>query len=78
MIPEPLQRTGPWLVMWWQWLALPVLAALALVAGRVVGGATTRILHGLLRRTPSLWDERLLQKIAPGCSGARSTCGAST
>lgn len=64
-IPERLQRTGPWAVMWWQWLALPVLAALALVAGRVVGGATTTILHRLLRRTPSLWDERLLRKIAP-------------
>ncbi len=65
VIPERLQRTGPWAVMWWQWLALPVLAALALVAGRGVGGATTRILHRLLRRTPSLWDERLLKKIAP-------------
>ena len=45
-IPERLQRTGPWAVMWWQWLALPVLAALALVAGRVVGGVTTRSCTG--------------------------------
>jgi MscS family membrane protein len=64
-IPEPLQRTGPWAVMWWQWLALPVLAALSLVVGRVVGGVTTRLLHRILRRTPSLWDERLLRRIAP-------------
>jgi MscS family membrane protein len=64
-IPERLQRTGPWAVMWWQWLALPVLAAMALVVGRVVGGATTRLLHRILRRTPSIWDERLLKKVAP-------------
>ena len=34
--------TGRWDVMWWQWLALPLLAALALVAGRVFGSVTTR------------------------------------
>ena len=64
-IPQPLQRTGPWAVMWWQWLALPVLAALSLVVGRVVGGVTTRLLHRIFRRTPSIWDERLLKRIAP-------------
>ena len=64
-IPQPLQRTGPWAVMWWQWLALPVLAAIALVVGRVVGGVTTRLLHRIFRRTPSIWDERLLKRIAP-------------
>jgi MscS family membrane protein len=64
-IPQPLQRTGPWGVMWWQWLALPVLAAIALVVGRVVGGVTTRLLHRIFRRTPSIWDERLLRRIAP-------------
>jgi MscS family membrane protein len=64
-IPQRLQRTGPWGVTWWQWLALPLLAALSLVVGRVVGGVTTRLLHRILRRTPSLWDERLLRRIAP-------------
>jgi MscS family membrane protein len=64
-LPERLQRTGPWGVMWWQWLALPVLAAVALVVGRVVGGATTRLLHRIFRRTPSIWDERLLKQIGP-------------
>jgi MscS family membrane protein len=64
-IPQPLQRTGPSGVMWWQWLALPALAAIALVVGRVVGGVSTRLLHRIFRRTPSIWDERLLRRIAP-------------
>ena len=64
-VPQPLQRRGPLGVMWWQWLALPVLAALALVAGRVVGGTTTRLLHRLFRRAPTHWDERLLLQSAP-------------
>ena len=51
--------------MWWQWLALPLLAALALVAGRLFGSVTTRVLHRLFRRTPTQWDERLLRQTSP-------------
>jgi MscS family membrane protein len=64
-VPQRLQRHGPWNVMWWQWLALPVLAALALAAGRVFGSVTTRVLHRVFRRTPTQWDERLLKRTAP-------------
>jgi MscS family membrane protein len=64
-LPQGLQRRGPWGVTFWQWLALPLLAGVALGAGRFVGGATTRLLHGVLRRTPNAWDERLLRQIAP-------------
>ena len=64
-LPQGLQRRGPWGVLFWQWLALPLLAGVALAAGRFVGGATTRLLHGVLRRTPNTWDERLLRQISP-------------
>jgi MscS family membrane protein len=64
-LPEWLQRHGPWGVTWWQWLALPALAALAFAAGRVLAGVTTRLLHRLFRRTPTQWDERLLAETAP-------------
>ena len=64
-VPQSLQRTGPWGIMWWQWLALPALAALALAAGRVVGGITTSLFQRLFRHTPTRWDERLLVQIAP-------------
>ena len=69
LVPQRLQRYGPLDVMWWQWLALPLLAALALVAGRSFGSVTTRVLHRLFRRTPTQWDG--------GCSSGprrRSRC----
>jgi MscS family membrane protein len=65
LVPQRLQRYGPWDVMWWQWLALPLLAALALAAGRVFGSVTARLLHRLFRRTPTQWDERLLARTSP-------------
>src|SRR5262245_34242623 len=64
-LPQGLQRRGPWGVLFWQWLAMPLFAGMALVAGRFIGGATTRLLHRILRRTPNAWDERLLRQIAP-------------
>jgi MscS family membrane protein len=64
-VPQRLQRYGPWDVMWWQWLALPLVAALALVAGRIFGSVTTRLLRRLFRRTPTQWDERLLEQTSP-------------
>jgi MscS family membrane protein len=64
-IPQPLQRYGPWSVMWWQWLAMPVLAAAALALGRVAAAFTRRVLRRIFRRTPTRWDERLLSATAP-------------
>ena len=64
-MPEHLQRYGPAGLMWWQWLALPALLALALVLGRVLGAFTTAILHRLFRKTPTEWDGRLLTKTSP-------------
>jgi MscS family membrane protein len=64
-MPERLQRQGPGDLLWWQWLALPVLLVLALVAGRLLGAFTTASLHRLLRKTPTEWDERLLRRTSP-------------
>jgi MscS family membrane protein len=64
-MPERLQRYGPADLLWWQWLALPALLVLALVLGRVLGVVTSAFLHQLSRRTPTEWDERLLERTAP-------------
>jgi MscS family membrane protein len=64
-MPEHLQRYGPAGLMWWQWLAWPVLLVLALALGRVLGGFTTAVLHRIFLRTPTEWDERLLKRISP-------------
>jgi MscS family membrane protein len=64
-MPERLQRSGPSDLMWWQWLALPALLALALLLGRVLGAFTTAFLHRLFLKTPTEWDERLLARTSP-------------
>jgi MscS family membrane protein len=64
-MPARLQRYGPGDLMWWQWLALPALLALALGAGRILGAFTTALLQRLFRKTPTAWDERLLERTSP-------------
>ena len=64
-LPNQLQRYGPLGLMWWQWLALPALALVALVIGRVLGAFTTAVLQRIFRRTPTEWDERLLRRTSP-------------
>jgi MscS family membrane protein len=64
-MPHALQRQGPADLLWWQWLAVPSLLALALVAGRVLGALTATLLHRLFLRTPTEWDERLLRRTSP-------------
>ena len=64
-MPEQLQLYGPAGLMWWQWLALPALLVLSLTLGRVLGVFTTAVLHRVVRRTPTEWDERLLKRISP-------------
>ena len=65
-MPEPLQRYGPRQAMWWQWIALPVLLLLALALGRLCGLATMRLLLRITERTSTVWDDRLVGRIAPG------------
>jgi MscS family membrane protein len=63
-LPAPLLGQGPQGLLWWQWVALPVLVLLALAAGWLLGRLTARVLHRLAARTRSSWDEILVQRIA--------------
>jgi MscS family membrane protein len=56
---------GPRDILWWQWIALPLLAILAWVLGRVLGLVTRRVLGRLSARTKSDWDDKLLERIGP-------------
>jgi MscS family membrane protein len=64
-LPAPLFRFGPKGLMWWQWLAFPVLAAIAWVIGKPLAAVTRAILHRAASRTATTWDDRLLERIAP-------------
>jgi MscS family membrane protein len=65
LIPERLQRYGPARLRWWQWLAVPLLIAVALGLGRLLGALTRAVLFRLARRTQTHWDERLLEGVSP-------------
>jgi MscS family membrane protein len=64
-MPERLQREGPGDLMWWQWLALPALLFVALALGRLLGAFTAAVLHRVVRRTATAWDEKLLERTSP-------------
>jgi MscS family membrane protein len=63
-VPDALLRPGPLELLWWQWLALPLL----LVAALLVGAATSRLLRAILRqavvRTGNEWDDAILARLA--------------
>ncbi|MBI4512253.1 MAG: mechanosensitive ion channel [Deltaproteobacteria bacterium] len=61
-LPEPLLRPGPRDLLWWQWLALPALLALAMVAGWLFGWITRRVLSRLAARTETRWDDLVLSR----------------
>ncbi|BDG08473.1 mechanosensitive ion channel family protein [Anaeromyxobacter paludicola] len=62
--PEPLMREGPRGLPWWQWLAIPVVLVLAAAAGRLLGFALRKLLERLSRRTHTIWDDVLLERVA--------------
>jgi MscS family membrane protein len=62
--PAPLLAPGPHGLLWWQWLALPVLLVFALAAGSLLGWLTRRILGHLAARTRTTWDDALLERVA--------------
>lgn len=62
-LPEWLLRPGPRHLLWWQWIALPVLFFVALALGYVLSRGTRAILLRLARRTAAEWDDQLLERV---------------
>jgi MscS family membrane protein len=63
-LPAPLLAEGPRGLAWWQWLAIPVFLAVALLLGAGLGWVTRRLLGHLAARTRTDWDDRLLHRVA--------------
>lgn len=63
ILPASFFLVGPKGLMWWQWLAFPVLALVALAIGRPLGAITRNVLHRGFRRTKTTWDDRLLARV---------------
>ncbi|HXU83238.1 MAG TPA: mechanosensitive ion channel family protein, partial [Polyangia bacterium] len=62
-LPGPLRAMGPRGLMWWQWMALPLLLAAAWVLGFLLGRLTRSLLGMLARRTKATWDDQLAMSI---------------
>jgi MscS family membrane protein len=63
-LPAWLRAAGPAGLAWWQWLAIPVLALLALALGALLGWLTRHLLGRIAGRTQATWDDRLLERVA--------------
>ncbi|WP_081865247.1 mechanosensitive ion channel family protein [Chondromyces apiculatus] len=62
LLPEALLRPGPRELLWWQWLALPVIALVGWVVGRVVSFVARLTLGGVVARTKTGLDDELLDR----------------
>jgi MscS family membrane protein len=63
-VPPSLNAPGPRGLLVWQWLALPAVALLAWMVGRVLGWLTRALLSRLFSRTRMQWDDLLLERLA--------------
>ncbi|AUX23458.1 hypothetical protein SOCEGT47_039830 [Sorangium cellulosum] len=59
-LPPALLRPGPRELLWWQWLALPILALASWVVGAVLSFLLRAALRHLVLRTESTLDDALL------------------
>ena len=63
LFPEPLRRTGPLRVQWWQWLALLALVPVVMLAGTVLERLIMLGLRFIVRKTTPTWDNELLTQL---------------
>jgi MscS family membrane protein len=63
-LPAPLLRPGPRDLLYWQWLALPVLLLVAWILGSLLGRLTRFLLARAAARTATRWDNEILARIA--------------
>lgn len=62
-LPEPLLRPGPKEILWWQWLALPVLLFLSWILGCLLGKLSQMALSRVARRSSAEWDDVLVDRM---------------
>jgi MscS family membrane protein len=60
-LPAALMVSGPFEVLYWQWIALLVLIPLALFIGVTLGGPTRALLRRLVAKTGNEFDDALVQ-----------------
>lgn len=69
-LPAPLLRVGPGELLYWQWLALPVLLAIAALLGLLASRAIRWLGARAARRTRTTWDDRIMAQIGSPLTAA--------
>ncbi len=62
-LPEPLLRSGPADLLWWQWVAVPLVIVAALALGYLLDRLTVATLSRLTRRTATTWDDVVVSRL---------------
>lgn len=62
-LPEPLLRVGPRELMWWQWLALPLLVLVSALVGMALSKVTEKVLCRVAARSSTSWDDTMVQRM---------------
>jgi MscS family membrane protein len=63
-LPHALLRSGPYALMWAQWLALPLFMVVVWLLGMGGSRASRALLRPFVQRTRSGWDDALLERVA--------------
>lgn len=69
-LPPILLRPGPGDLLWWQWIALPLLVAAAAIFGKVAGRIVRGIALRVAARTRITWDDVVVSRLAGPVSAA--------
>lgn len=60
-----LLRAGPLELLWWQWLAIPVLVVVAWALGSLLGRLTRAVLHRIVDASAVIWTHDVVRRIGP-------------
>ncbi|HVO17957.1 MAG TPA: mechanosensitive ion channel family protein [Anaeromyxobacter sp.] len=63
-LPSALLQGGPLGLLWWQWLALPVVLALGVLVGWLLGYLSRALLARVAARTRNTWDDQFIVRAA--------------
>ena len=69
-LPSSLLRPGPLDLLWWQWLALPVILLVATTLGAIGSRLLRSALTRLVSRTSSEWDDAVISRIGAPLTAA--------
>lgn len=62
-LPATLLRPGPRGLLYWQWIALPVVLVGSILLGVLAGFLTRKVIGPIVVRTATRWDDAILERL---------------